>query len=94
MTTATATTQLSTGTWAIDPVHSSIEFSVRHLMVSKVRGQVTDNLSERAPVPDRASGYHRRRSFRKRPTLGKLNVTLAHQHRRHYAALPTGRQLT
>jgi len=38
MTTATATTQLSTGTWAIDPVHSSIEFSVRHLMVSKVRG--------------------------------------------------------
>jgi polyisoprenoid-binding protein YceI len=35
---ATATTQLTTGTWAIDPVHSSIGFSVRHLMVSKVRG--------------------------------------------------------
>jgi polyisoprenoid-binding protein YceI len=35
---ATATTQLSAGTWAIDPVHSSIGFSVRHLMVSKVRG--------------------------------------------------------
>jgi polyisoprenoid-binding protein YceI len=34
----TATTQLGTGTWAIDPVHSSIGFSVRHLMVSKVRG--------------------------------------------------------
>jgi polyisoprenoid-binding protein YceI len=34
----TATTQLPTGTWAIDPVHSSIGFSVRHLMVSKVRG--------------------------------------------------------
>ncbi|PRC42565.1 hypothetical protein C6A85_000000109850 [Mycobacterium sp. ITM-2017-0098] len=34
----TATTQLPTGTWAIDPVHSSISFSVRHLMVSKVRG--------------------------------------------------------
>jgi polyisoprenoid-binding protein YceI len=33
------TTQLRTGTWAIDPVHSSIEFSVRHLMVSKVRGR-------------------------------------------------------
>jgi polyisoprenoid-binding protein YceI len=29
---------LSTGTWAIDPVHSTINFSVRHLMVSKVRG--------------------------------------------------------
>jgi polyisoprenoid-binding protein YceI len=34
----TATAQLGTGTWAIDPVHSSISFSVRHLMVSKVRG--------------------------------------------------------
>ncbi len=33
-----ATTKLSTGTWAIDPMHSSIGFSVRHLMVSKVRG--------------------------------------------------------
>ncbi|SEQ77465.1 Polyisoprenoid-binding protein YceI [Mycobacterium sp. 88mf] len=29
---------LTAGTWAIDPVHSSINFSVRHLMVSKVRG--------------------------------------------------------
>ena len=34
----TATAQLGTGTWAIDLVHSSISFSVRHLMVSKVRG--------------------------------------------------------
>ena len=38
MTTATTTSQLTTGTWAIDPIHSSIEFSVLHLMVSKVRG--------------------------------------------------------
>ncbi|MFB9902589.1 YceI family protein [Allokutzneria oryzae] len=29
------------GTWAIDPVHSSVEFSVRHMMVSKVRGRFT-----------------------------------------------------
>ena len=42
--TATATSQLTTGTWAIDPVHSSINFSVRHLMVSKVRGKF-DNFS-------------------------------------------------
>ena len=42
--TATATTQLSAGTWAIDPVHSSINFWVRHLMVSKVRGKF-DNFS-------------------------------------------------
>jgi polyisoprenoid-binding protein YceI len=38
MTAATRTAQLSTGTWAIDPVHSTIGFSVRHLLVSKVRG--------------------------------------------------------
>ena len=38
MTLALKTTQLGVGTWAIDPVHSSIGFSVRHLMVSKVRG--------------------------------------------------------
>jgi polyisoprenoid-binding protein YceI len=37
MTTAAAT-GLTAGTWAIDPVHSSISFSVRHLVVSKVRG--------------------------------------------------------
>jgi polyisoprenoid-binding protein YceI len=28
-----------TGTWAIDPVHSDVSFIVRHLGVSKVRGQ-------------------------------------------------------
>ena len=39
MTTATVSSPVSAGTWAIDPAHSSIEFSVRHLMVSKVRGR-------------------------------------------------------
>ena len=38
MTAAVTATDLGTGTWAIDPVHSSISFSVRHLVVSKVRG--------------------------------------------------------
>jgi polyisoprenoid-binding protein YceI len=42
--TATATTQLSAGTWAIDPVHSSVNFWVRHLMISRVRGKF-DNFS-------------------------------------------------
>ncbi len=28
-----------TGTWAIDPVHSEVSFSIRHLMLSKVRGR-------------------------------------------------------
>ncbi|HZQ58752.1 MAG TPA: YceI family protein [Acidimicrobiales bacterium] len=29
------------GTWDIDPVHTEVGFSVRHLMVSKVRGRFT-----------------------------------------------------
>jgi polyisoprenoid-binding protein YceI len=31
-----------TGTWQIDPVHSEVSFSVRHMMVSKVRGYFTE----------------------------------------------------
>jgi polyisoprenoid-binding protein YceI len=30
------------GTWTIDPVHSEIGFTVRHMMVSKVRGKFTE----------------------------------------------------
>ncbi|MBW0275782.1 hypothetical protein ATM97_30720 [Nocardia sp. MH4] len=41
MTTAIAN-GLTAGTWAIDPAHSTVGFSVRHLMVSKVRGRFTD----------------------------------------------------
>lgn len=29
------------GTWKVDPVHSEIGFSVRHLMISKTRGRFT-----------------------------------------------------
>ena len=39
MTAAVSAQQLSAGTWAIDLVHSSINFSVRHLMVSKIHGR-------------------------------------------------------
>jgi polyisoprenoid-binding protein YceI/predicted dinucleotide-binding enzyme len=35
---AVAPAEIRAGTWTIDPVHSSISFSVRHLMVSRVRG--------------------------------------------------------
>ncbi|WP_300015489.1 YceI family protein [Pseudonocardia sp.] len=38
----TATTQIPgyvAGTWDIDPVHSDVSFTVRHMMVSKVRGR-------------------------------------------------------
>ena len=44
MTTSTTTTTTSipgyvAGTWNIDPVHSDVSFTVRHMMVSKVRGR-------------------------------------------------------
>jgi polyisoprenoid-binding protein YceI len=29
------------GTWTIDPTHSEVSFTIRHLMVSKVRGRFT-----------------------------------------------------
>jgi polyisoprenoid-binding protein YceI len=35
---ATVTTKLPTGTWAVDPIHSSIGFGVKHLGVSTFRG--------------------------------------------------------
>jgi polyisoprenoid-binding protein YceI len=37
----TAPAGYRTGTWKIDPSHSEVGFSVRHLMVSKVRGRFT-----------------------------------------------------
>jgi polyisoprenoid-binding protein YceI len=40
--TSTVEHQLSPGTWTIDPVHSSITFSVRHLVVGRVRGRFDD----------------------------------------------------
>jgi polyisoprenoid-binding protein YceI len=38
---STAAVGPSTSTWDIDPVHSSVEFSVRHLMVSSAKGRFT-----------------------------------------------------
>ena len=39
--TRTAIPGYAAGTWTIDPVHSEVGFSVRHMMVSKVRGRFT-----------------------------------------------------
>jgi polyisoprenoid-binding protein YceI len=39
--TASGLSGLQAGTWAIDPVHSEVGFSVRHMMVGKVRGRFT-----------------------------------------------------
>lgn len=39
---AAATTPLPTGTWKVDPVHSSVEFQVKHLGIATVKGQFTE----------------------------------------------------
>lgn len=36
------TALVAPGSWQIDPSHSSIEFQVKHLMISKVKGRFTD----------------------------------------------------
>jgi len=36
---AAATTPLPQGTWQVDPVHSSVEFHVKHLGIATVKGQ-------------------------------------------------------
>ncbi|WP_028927072.1 YceI family protein [Pseudonocardia acaciae] len=35
----TETVALAAGTWDIDPVHSDVSFTVRHMMVSRIRGR-------------------------------------------------------
>ncbi len=40
--TSTPTSSDLAGTWTVDPSHSSVGFTVRHMMVSKVRGRFTD----------------------------------------------------
>jgi len=51
-TTATAIPGYVAGTWTIDPVHSEVGFSVRHMMVSKVRGRFTNFTGEIVTAED------------------------------------------
>ena len=39
MGTATRTASATTTTWTIDPAHSNVEFAVKHLMISTVKGR-------------------------------------------------------
>ncbi|MBH0775723.1 YceI family protein [Nocardia bovistercoris] len=39
--TTTATSALTPGAWTLDPLHSSVAFTIRHLGISKVRGTFT-----------------------------------------------------
>jgi polyisoprenoid-binding protein YceI len=44
--------RVPTGTWAIDRAHSSIEFRVKHMMVSTVRGRFTEFEGTIRAAPD------------------------------------------
>ena len=46
-----APTDLTPGTWTIDSAHSSVAFSVKHLMISKVRGSFS-GFSGTVTVPE------------------------------------------
>jgi polyisoprenoid-binding protein YceI len=39
---AVITTPLPTGTWTVDPIHSSVEFHVKHLGIATVKGQFNE----------------------------------------------------
>src|SRR5712692_1378894 len=50
-----AATAARADTWQIDPAHTSIEFSVRHMMVSNVRGhfgKVSGSITSKGKDPD------------------------------------------
>ena len=51
-TSAPTSPALVPGTWTIDTAHSSVEFTVRHLMVSKVRGRFTRFAGSLVVAPD------------------------------------------
>lgn len=40
MTTATLTSPATTSTWTIDAAHSQVEFAVKHMMISTVKGRI------------------------------------------------------
>ena len=42
MTTVTEATEIPTGTWTVDPVHSVAAFAVRHMMVGTFRGEFSE----------------------------------------------------
>ncbi len=53
----TTTTPLPAGTWKVDPVHSSVEFQVKHLGIATVKGQFTEFEGTLEVSPDGASAY-------------------------------------
>jgi polyisoprenoid-binding protein YceI len=56
--TSTATAPTTTTVWQIDPAHTSVEFSVRHMMVSTVKGRfavIRGTITDVGDDPSRSS---------------------------------------
>jgi polyisoprenoid-binding protein YceI len=54
----TATSESTTTVWAIDPAHTLVEFSAKHMMITTVKGRFTDVQGEihlDETYPDRSS---------------------------------------
>lgn len=54
---ATATTALPTGTWTVDPIHSNVEFSVKHVGIATVKGRFNKFEGSLEVGPDGPVGY-------------------------------------
>jgi polyisoprenoid-binding protein YceI len=54
---STSTTALPTGTWNVDPVHSSVEFHVKHLGIATVKGKFKEFEGTLEVTPEGTSAY-------------------------------------
>jgi polyisoprenoid-binding protein YceI len=54
---ATSTVPVPVGTWKVDPVHSSVEFQVKHLGIATVKGQFKEFEGTVEVGPDGAVAY-------------------------------------
>ena len=54
---AAATLSVPAGTWKVDPVHSSVEFQVKHLGIATVKGQFKEFEGTLEVGPDGAVAY-------------------------------------
>jgi polyisoprenoid-binding protein YceI len=60
--TETGIVKVPAGTWKVDPVHSSVAFEVKHMMIATVRGQFREfdgtlEAAEEDPTESRAEGW-------------------------------------
>jgi polyisoprenoid-binding protein YceI len=54
---STVATALPTGTWNVDPVHSSVEFHVKHLGIATVKGKFKEFQGTLEVTPDGANAH-------------------------------------